>query len=31
MAVALVVFVSMWIFEKLKAVSQAKKGMERTS
>ena len=30
MAVALVVFVSLWIFDKSKAVSQVKKGMERT-
>ena len=30
LAVALVVFVSLWIFDKSKAVSQVKKGMERT-
>jgi len=29
MTVVLVVFVSLWIFDKLKAVFQAKKGMER--
>ena len=29
MTVVLVVFVSPWIFDKLKAVFQAKKGMER--